>query len=392
MEQKAGAQISTKAFVQSLVILFVFMLVAGVLTQIIPAGSYTRTILAGRQVIDPQSFQTVAQPNYPIWRWFTAPVEVLWGPDGITIITIIIFLLMVGGSFAVLDQSGILKAAIGRLMRAFGGRKYGLLLVIAFFFMLLGAFFGIFEEVVPLVPVMLALAYYLGWDSLVGLGMSILATNLGFSAAITNPFTLGVAQKLAGLPLFSGAWLRIPIFIALYAVLAIFLVSYARKIDRNPLGHCSQHSTHPDGREHQIHCGARRHHGYHLAQRFLCFFTGQSFRGGVDGVFACFAHRVLCRFWLGQGIPLDADSAAFGRSRRRDPPGHSDGVLLRRWVLQPRPSYESCALDLPGPHSGKLPQVAPLDAQAVARCVSDHCCFSGAGSGNSLRAILRGWQ
>ena len=234
MEQKVGVQISAKAFIQSLVILFVFMLVAGVLTQIIPAGSYAKTIQAGRQVIDPQSFQAVARPNYPIWRWFTAPVEVLWGPDGITILTIIIFLLMVGGSFAVLDQSGILKAAISRLVRAFGGRKYGLLLVITFFFMLLGAFFGIFEEVVPLVPVILALAYYLGWDSLVGLGMSILATNLGFSAAITNPFTIGVAQKLAGLPLFSGAWLRIPIFIAIYAVLVIFLVSYARKIDRNP--------------------------------------------------------------------------------------------------------------------------------------------------------------
>jgi len=74
---------------------------------------------------------------------------------------------------------------------------------------------------------MIALAYLLGWDSLVGLGMSILATNLGFSAAITNPFTIGVAQKIAGLPLFSGAWFRAPIFIAIYAVLAVFLVSYA---------------------------------------------------------------------------------------------------------------------------------------------------------------------
>ena len=67
--------------------------------------------------------------------------------------------------------------------------------------MLIGAFFGIFEEVVPLVPIMIALSYAMGWDTLVGLGMSILATNMGFSAAITNPFTIGVAQKIAGLPL-----------------------------------------------------------------------------------------------------------------------------------------------------------------------------------------------
>ncbi|MRR33041.1 C4-dicarboxylate ABC transporter permease, partial [bacterium] len=58
---------------------------------------------------------------------------------------------------------------------------------------------------------MIALSYSLGWDALIGLGMSVLATNMGFSAAITNPFTIGVAQKLAGLPLFSGGLFRIPI-------------------------------------------------------------------------------------------------------------------------------------------------------------------------------------
>jgi uncharacterized ion transporter superfamily protein YfcC len=100
--------------------------------------------------------------------------------------------------------------------------------------MALGAFWGILEEIVPLVPLMLALSYYLGWDALVGLGMSVLATNMGFSAAITNPFTIGIAQKIAGLPLFSGAWLRVLIFIVIYAVFAVFLMRYARKVERNP--------------------------------------------------------------------------------------------------------------------------------------------------------------
>ncbi len=149
-------------------------------------------------------------------------------------IVICLFILMVGGAFAVLDKSGILKAGLGRIVARFGGQKYTLLLLISLFFMILGAFFGIFEEVVPLVPLVLSLSYYLGWDALVGLGMSILATNLGFSAAITNPFTIGVAQELAGLPLFSGSWFRIPIFIAIYAALAFFLVRYAKKIEHNP--------------------------------------------------------------------------------------------------------------------------------------------------------------
>jgi len=234
MEEKAGAQISTKAFIQSVFILLVLMMAAGILTRIVPAGSYMRTIQDDREVIDPTSFQYIEQPDYPVWRWFTAPIEILWGPDGLTIITIIVFLLMVGVSFAVLDKTGVLIAVIARIVKTFEGRKYQLLLVISFFFMVIGAFFGIFEEVVPLVPLMLALSYFLGWDALVGLGMSILAVNMGFSAAITNPFTIGVAQKLAELPLFSGAWLRVIIFATLYVIFAAFLIRYARRIEKEP--------------------------------------------------------------------------------------------------------------------------------------------------------------
>ena len=94
--------------------------------------------------------------------------------------------------------------------------------------------FGIFEEIIPLVPIIIALSFSLGWDSLTGLGMSILATNLGFSMAIFNPFTIGVSQKLAELPLFSGALPRILLFCAGYAILSWFLISYAKKIDKNP--------------------------------------------------------------------------------------------------------------------------------------------------------------
>jgi uncharacterized ion transporter superfamily protein YfcC len=234
MEQKAGAQISQKAFLQSVVILLFLMIGAGILTRLIPAGAFDRVVVEGRELIDPASFRLIEQPDYPIWRWITAPLEVLWGPDSLTIITIIIFLLLVGVAFAIMDKAGILKYSLGRIVQRFSGRKYTLLLIITFFFMLLGAFFGIFEEVVPLVPLMIALSYSLGWDALVGLGMSILATNMGFSAAITNPFTIGVAQKIADLPLFSGAWLRCIIFAAIYATLSFFLVRYAKRIEKNP--------------------------------------------------------------------------------------------------------------------------------------------------------------
>jgi uncharacterized ion transporter superfamily protein YfcC len=138
------------------------------------------------------------------------------------------------GAFAVMDKTGTLRAFIGSIVRRFSGRKYTLLWMVSLAFMFLGATLGTFEEVVLLVPVMIALSYTLGWDALVGLGMSILATNMGFSAAITNPYALGVSQQLAGLPLFSGAWFRIIVFITIYLIFGFFLSAYARKIDKDP--------------------------------------------------------------------------------------------------------------------------------------------------------------
>jgi len=234
MNQKSGAQISQKAFIQSAIILLALIITAGILTRVIPAGQFQRMDVDGRETIVSDSFTLTARPDYPVWRWFTAPLEVLAGTDSLTIIVIIVFILMVGIAFAVMDKSGILKAVLARIVRRYGGQKYVLLLVVTFFFMALGAFFGIFEEVVPLVPLMIALAYSLGWDTLTGLGMSILATNMGFSAAITNPFTIGVAQGIAELPVFSGWGYRVVIFIFMYALLAIFLVCHARKVEAEP--------------------------------------------------------------------------------------------------------------------------------------------------------------
>lgn len=233
MEQKSSAQIDRKAFIQSLIILAVLMLAAGVLTLVVPAGRYARVEQDGREVVDPGSFVYVDRPAYPIWRWATAPIEVLWGGDGLVIAIILVFLLMVGAAVAVLEQSGILHAVVGRVVQRLGARRYVLLLVVSLLFMLIGAFLGIFEEVVPLAPLMITLSYLMGWDVFVGLGMSVLAANMGFSAAVMNPFSIGVAQKIAGLPLFSGAWLRILFFIAVYGVFAVFLTRYARRIERD---------------------------------------------------------------------------------------------------------------------------------------------------------------
>lgn len=272
MSKRSGAQIGKKAFIQSSVILLLLMIAAGLLTFVLPAGSYARIAVDGREQLVPDSFSFTEAPSYPWWRWFIAPLEVLGGPDGLTVMVILAFILVVGAAFAVMDKSGILEAVLARIVRRFEGRKYLLLVVVSFFFMAVGAFFGIFEEVVPLVPLMIALSYSLGWDAMTGLGMSILATNMGFSAAVINPFTVGVAQGIAELPAFSGAGYRIIIFLANFALLSLFLTRHARKVEKNPLAapaYAQEQSTRVEYAHFSVDSFAPEKRGTSLAIGFL---------------------------------------------------------------------------------------------------------------------------
>lgn len=232
--KKNGVNINKKAFISSVLILLVLMIIAGILTNIIPTGNYERELVEGRVVINPDSFRFTNESSYPIWRWFTAPFEVLWSNDAAIVIAIIIFLLVIGGSFAILNRSDLLKYVINKIVKILGERKYLLLASIVFIFMLIGSMVGIFEEIIPLIPIIIVLSYSLGWDTLTGLGMSVLATGFGFASGIANPFTIGVAQRIAGLPMFSGALFRVIVFIAIYVSLTLFLIKYAEKIEKNP--------------------------------------------------------------------------------------------------------------------------------------------------------------
>ena len=231
---QSGLQISKKSFFSSMFILFLLMVGAGILTHIVPGGAFERTLIDGREAIVPGSFAFTGTGGFPVWRWLTAPIEVLWSDDAVTVIMIIAFICIIGGTFTVLDKSGMLRYIMNGLVRRFAQSKYRLMAVLTLFFMLFGSIFGIFEELVALVPIVILLSHALGWDSLTGLGMSALAAGFGFSAATLNPFTLGVAQEVAGLPAFSGLGFRIPVFVICYGVLYGFLYRYARKIERDP--------------------------------------------------------------------------------------------------------------------------------------------------------------
>lgn len=230
-----GLKISRRTFISTVVLLLCIMILAGVLTRLIPQGSYQYEQLDGREVIIPGSYtESVGADPLPVWRWFTAPVEVLFTDRAVTAVMIMLFIMLIGGSFLVLEQSGILSHIMYSVIQKFENRKYLLLCVMVLICMLLGSTMGLFEETVTLVPITVALALVLGWDSLVGIGISILAVGFGFAAGTLNPFTVGVAQNLAGLPTFSGLGFRAIFFVIVYGVLVTFILRYAKRIEKDP--------------------------------------------------------------------------------------------------------------------------------------------------------------
>lgn len=225
--------ISVRSFATALIILFLLMLLTYALTFLLPAGQYERAEIDGREAIVAGTYHAI-EGGLPVWKFLLSPILVLFAEGGTTAIIIILFLLIVGGAFTALDASGVMRYLLSRIHHAFERRRYMLLLIVTLFFMALGACIGSYEECVPLVPLVVALSYSLGWDALVGLGASILAAGCGFSTGVCNPFTIGVAQQLASLPMFSGIWFRLLGFVIVYAILACFIVLYARRLDQNP--------------------------------------------------------------------------------------------------------------------------------------------------------------
>lgn len=230
----AAIKISARAFITTIAIILALMVGSGALTYLIPAGAYAHVKEAGVDRVVPGSFAYVQRPDYPAWRWLTAPAEVLWSPGNLQVITIIILLVLIGGSFTVLDKSGILKVALSLIVERFKANKYALMAAIIFFFMIASSVLGIYEEAAPLVVFIVPLALYLGWDSLTGLGMSLLALGFGFAAATMDPFMVTIAQSLSGLPLYSGLWFRAIFFVTMFALVFLYVRRHARKVERDP--------------------------------------------------------------------------------------------------------------------------------------------------------------
>ncbi len=178
-----------------------------VLSWVVPSGTYERVERDGRQVTVPGTYQQVDKVHLgPQWLMI-APIRGFL--DGALIIA---FLLLIGGAFNVIQATGTIEFAIRRITAALTTRpalEKLMIPVLMIIFSLGGSVFGMAEEVIPFILIFVPLALSLGYDSIVGVSIPFLGAAAGFAAAFFNPFTVGVAQGLVGLPLYSGLGYRV---------------------------------------------------------------------------------------------------------------------------------------------------------------------------------------
>ena len=225
------------------VIIFGLIIFCAVLTWIIPGGEFKREIVTvngiQREVIQNQSFQYI-ESDVQTWQVFSAFF------DGfVNTANIIAFILMIGGAFWILNESKSIDIGIfsflkfskkwekSKILKRIGVNNI-ILTGIMFIFSLFGAVFGMSEETIAFTIIFVPLAISMGYDSIVGVSLCFVAAALGFAGAFLNPFTVGIAQGLSNLPLFSGIEYRIFMWLVINIIGFAFILNYAAKIHKNP--------------------------------------------------------------------------------------------------------------------------------------------------------------
>lgn len=220
-------------------IVFALIVFAAVLTWFVPAGEFLRENVAGREVVVNGSFHYVDRAPQT-WQIFSALFN-----GFVDKADIIIFILMVGGAFWILNNSHAIDVGvmsflrrIRRLSRFKLIQKLGveniIITLVMIMFSLFGAIFGMSEETIAFVVVFIPLAIQMGYDSIVGVCMCYVAAHVGFAGAMLNPFTIGIAQGIADLPLFSGLEYRVFCWVVLTVVGIAFVLWYAHRVKVKP--------------------------------------------------------------------------------------------------------------------------------------------------------------
>ncbi|MBT9150047.1 MAG: hypothetical protein DDT40_00213 [candidate division WS2 bacterium] len=226
MEKKQGFK-----FPHAWIVLFTIALIAAGLTYILPAGEYERKFdeVVKRTLVVPNSYQVVERTPIKPFDFFVAVQRGM-----IDAADIIFFIFIVFSAFYIVMKTGALVGFLGMLVRKLEGKEVMMIPVFMTIFAIGGATFGMFEETYGLIPMFIGLAMAVGYDAIVGMAMISLGVGIGFAAAPMNPFTVGVAHKIAELEMFSGLEYR-TIWLVIFLLVSIWwTVRYAQKVKKDP--------------------------------------------------------------------------------------------------------------------------------------------------------------
>lgn len=215
----------------SYVILFMVILFVSVLTYIIPAGELARYAdpETGTTLVDPNSFTYLDSQPVSFIGIFQSIIQGMEQSS-----TIIFFVLIIGASFGMIQSTGAVEAGISRLVELLEGKERIVIPIIAFLFSLAGAMLGTAEELLPFYPIIISLALALGYDRIIGTSLILLGAGAGFAGGFLNPFTVGIAQQISGLPLFSGMTFRLVLYFVILTITILYIMRYAEKVRQDP--------------------------------------------------------------------------------------------------------------------------------------------------------------
>ena len=217
-------------FPNTYVIIILMMIVAVLLTWIIPSGEFERVKdeVSKQSIIIPGTFKYIE--NNPI-SLFKIPVYIM---KGLAKASDIVFLvIIVGGAFNIIIETGMFQSFAGRLTKIFSNKEVLIIPAFSTIFALACTTMGV-NTFIGFAPIAVIIARSIGYDAIVGVSMVALGGAIGFSTGTFNPFTTGVAQSLAGLPIFSGLGYRFVCLVVFLIVTNIYIIWYAKKIKANP--------------------------------------------------------------------------------------------------------------------------------------------------------------
>lgn len=212
-------------------ILFIIIILAAMASYVLPAGEFDRIKdeASGKTVVVNGSYHPVESDPVSFFDMFIAiPEGMQKGAQ------IIFYIFIVSGVFGIIRQTGAIEAGINKGVRHLEGREKLLIPASMFLFSIGGFTMGMAEESIIFVPIGIALARAMGFDAVTGTAMITMGAAAGFMGGMINPFTVGVAQSLAQLPLFSGLTFRAIVYVFVLAFAIWYVMRYAYRVKADP--------------------------------------------------------------------------------------------------------------------------------------------------------------